>query len=127
MERKLLEVVAARIWKDGRFLITQRPAHKARALQWEFPGGKVEPGESREAALARECREELGVRISVGKAVAAVEHAYPELTIHLTLFDAEIVSGELQRLEHEAFAWVSEESCERYELCPADKELLKQI
>ena len=122
-----MEVVAARIWKDERFLITQRPAHKARALQWEFPGGKVERGESHEEALTRECREELGVEIAVGKAVSSVEHAYPELSIRLTLFDADIHSGTPQRLEHAAFAWVTEVECDDYDLCPADRELLREM
>lgn len=68
MERKITEVVAALIWDGGRFMICQRPAHKARGLLWEFVGGKVEPGEAKEQALIRECREELGVTLSVGKA-----------------------------------------------------------
>ncbi len=124
---KVLEVVAARIWDGDRFLITQRPAHKARALQWEFPGGKVEAGESREAALIRECREELAVEIAVKRAVATVEHAYPDLTICLTLFDAVIQSGSPQKIEHEDPSWVTLETCESYALCPADRELLEQL
>ncbi len=124
---KTLEVVAARIWEGDRFLITRRPAHKARALQWEFPGGKVEEGESREAALIRECREELAVEIAVKGAAASVEHTYPDLTIRLTLFDAAICGGTLQKLEHEALCWVTAETCGEYDLCPADRALLEQM
>lgn len=127
MEKKILEVVAARIWDGDRFLITQRPPHKARALQWEFPGGKVEAGESREDAIVRECREELGVEIALVQRAAAVEHAYPDLKIRLTLFDAEIRSGIPRKLEHEDLAWVTPEKCESYGLCPADRELLDQL
>ena len=65
MSKKVTEVVAALIWRRERFLICQRPAQKARALQWEFAGGKVEPGETKEQALIRECQEELGVTLSV--------------------------------------------------------------
>ena len=127
MERRVLDVVAARIWDGERFLLTQRPAHKARGLLWEFPGGKVEPGESREAALVRECREELGIEITVKAAAAAVQHTYPELTIQLTLFDSLIRQGRPQLLEHEDFRWVTLEECTDYDLCPADRELLEQM
>ena len=64
---KAVEVVAALIWRGDRFLACQRPAHKARGLLWEFVGGKVEPGETKEEALVRECREELGVTVRVGE------------------------------------------------------------
>lgn len=127
MDKKIVEVVAARIWSGDRFLITQRPAHKARGLQWEFPGGKVEADESHEAALERECREELGVEIAVGKAAVSAEHVYPDLTIRLTLFEATLAEGVPQKLEHHDFAWVTEETCGSYALCPADRELLEQL
>ena len=98
----MTEVVAALIWRDGRFLICQRPAHKARGLLWEFVGGKVEPGETQAQALVRECREELAVPLTVGEVFAEVVHAYPDLTVHLTLFHAAIAEGEPQLLEHNA-------------------------
>ena len=82
----MTEVVAALIWEGETFLICQRPAHKARGLLWEFVGGKVEPGETREEALVRECREELDIRVAVGEPFMEVIHAYPDLTVHLTLF-----------------------------------------
>ena len=84
----MTQVVAALIWSGDKFMICQRPAHKARGLLWEFVGGKVEPGETKEAALIRECQEELAVTVSVGDVFLEVTHTYPDLTIHLTLFHA---------------------------------------
>ena len=97
---KIIEVVAALIWQGNKFMICQRPAHKARGLLWEFVGGKVEPGETKEQALIRECREELNVLLSVGEAFMDVDHEYPDLTVHLTLFNATIAKGEPQKIEH---------------------------
>ncbi|MDD7288587.1 MAG: (deoxy)nucleoside triphosphate pyrophosphohydrolase, partial [Clostridiales bacterium] len=96
----MTEVVAALIWDGERFLACQRPAHKARGLQWEFVGGKVEPGETKEQALIRECREELGITIAPEKTVMDVVHTYPDLTVHLTLFQASIAEGVPKKLEH---------------------------
>ena len=124
---KTIDVVAALIWKDGRFLACQRPANKARALLWEFAGGKVEPGESGEQALVRECREELGVELRVLGAFMDVTHAYPELTVHLTLYESEIASGEVQRLEHNDIRWITVEEIDEYEFCPADQAFLEEI
>ena len=96
----MTEVVAALIWDQNRFMICQRPAHKARGLLWEFVGGKVEPGETKEQALIRECQEELAVTLSVGDVFMDVIHEYPDLTLHLTLFNAAISEGTPQLLEH---------------------------
>lgn len=123
----MTEVVAALIWRQGRFLICQRPAYKKRGLQWEFAGGKVEPGETKEQALARECMEELAVTVSVGDAFADVTHAYPDLSIHLTLFHAAIAVGEPQQLEHNALRWIRPDEIPQYEFCPADQPLLDRI
>lgn len=120
----MTEVVAALIEQGSKILICQRPACKARGLLWEFVGGKVEPGEAKPEALARECREELGVSIAVGALFTEVTHRYPDLTVHLTLFRARIVSGEPQLLEHEALAWVTVGELDRYAFCPADTEIL---
>ena len=81
---KITEVVAALIWQGDQFMICQRPAYKARGLLWEFVGGKVELGETKEQALIRECREELAVTLSVGDVFMDVIHEYPDLTVHLT-------------------------------------------
>ena len=86
----MTEVVAALIWDQDKFMICQRPAHKARGLLWEFVGGKVEPGETKEQALIRECQEELAVTLNVGEVFMDVIHEYPDLTVHLTLFHATI-------------------------------------
>ena len=86
----MIEVVAALIWDQDKFMICQRPAHKARGLLWEFVGGKVEPGETKEQALIRECQEELAVTLDVGEVFMDVVHKYPDLTVHLTLFHATI-------------------------------------
>ena len=124
---KTIEVVAALIWKDGRFLACQRPANKARALLWEFVGGKVEPGESGEQALVRECREELGVQIRVLGAFMDVTHEYPDLTVHLTLYESEIASGAVRRLEHNDIRWITVEEIGDYDFCPADQAFCEEI
>ena len=127
MEKKITQVVAALIRRGDRFLICQRPEYKARGLLWEFVGGKVEPGETKEQALARECREELEIDIRVTEAYMQVVHTYPDLTVELTLFRAEIVRGVPQLLEHEAMAWITPEEIDRYDFCPADEEILERL
>ena len=125
--RKITEVVAALIWEGNRFMICQRPAHKARGLLWEFVGGKVEPGETKEQALIRECREELGVTLSVGTVFMDVLHEYPDLTVHLTLFNAAIAEGVPQKLEHEDIRWISTDEIPNYAFCPADESILERL
>ena len=123
----MVQVVAALIWRKDRFMICQRPEDKARGLLWEFVGGKVEPGETKAQALARECREELDVQIEVGDVFCEVDHVYPDLTIHLTLLNAAITEGEPTLLEHHAIAWITPEEIDRYEFCPADQDILKLL
>ena len=123
----MTEVVAALIWEGERFLICQRPAHKARGLLWEFVGGKVEPGEAKEAALIRECQEELAVTVSVGGVFLEVTHTYPDLTIHLTLFHASIAEGTPQKLEHNDIRWITVDEIPQYEFCPADQVILAKL
>ena len=123
----MVEVVAALIWKDNKFMICQRPAHKARGLLWEFVGGKVELGETKEHALIRECQEELAVTLSVGDVFMDVVHEYPDLTVHLTLFNATIADGEPQKLEHNDIRWITPSEIPKYEFCQADEEILKKI
>lgn len=107
----------------GAFSSVSARAHKARGLLWEFVGGKVEPGETKREALARECREELGVAVSVGDVYMELTHVYPDLTIHLTLFHAEITDGVPQLLEHCAMDWITPEEIGGYDFCPADEEI----
>ena len=123
----ITEVVAALIWDGDKFFICQRPAHKARALLWEFVGGKVEPGETKEQALIRECQEELAVSLSVGDVFMDVIHEYPDITVHLTLFNATIAEGIPQKLEHNNIKWITPVEIPNYNFCPADKEILARI
>lgn len=123
----MTEVVAALIWDKDKFMICQRPAHKARGLLWEFVGGKVEPGETKEQALIRECQEELAVTLSIGDVFMDVVHEYPDLTVHLTLFNAAILEGIPKKLEHNDIKWITLSEISNYEFCPADVEILKKI
>ena len=123
----MTEVVAALIWDKSKFMICQRPAHKARALLWEFVGGKVESGEAKEQALIRECQEELAVTLSVGDIFMDVVHEYPDITVHLTLFNAIIAEGIPQKLEHNDIKWITPVEIPQYDFCPADKEILAKI
>ena len=123
----MTEVVAALIWNQDRFMICQRPANKARGLLWEFVGGKVEPGETKEQALIRECQEELAITLDVGEIFMDVIHKYPDLTVHLTLFHAIIREGIPQKLEHNDIRWITVDVIDQYEFCPADVEILRRI
>ena len=123
----MTEVVAALIWDGDKFMACQRPANKARGLLWEFVGGKVEPGEAKEEALIRECREELDVTVAVEDVFMEVTHEYPDLTVHLTLFHAKIVEGVPKKLEHNDIRWLTAEEIDRFPFCPADEEILKRL
>lgn len=122
-----VKVVAALIFGGGKFLICQRPAHKARGLMWEFPGGKIEAGETPASALARECREELGVDVEVGEEFMTVAHKYPDIRISLSVMRAKIVLGEPKLLEHAAIKWIYPSEIPNYFFCPADVAVLKKI
>ena len=123
----MVEVVAALIWDNDRFMICQRPANKARGLLWEFVGGKVEAGETKEQALIRECQEELAVTLSVDKIFMDVIHEYPDLTVHLSLFNATISEGVPQKLEHNDIKWITPSEIPNYNFCPADEEVLARL
>lgn len=123
----MTEVVAALIWDNDKFMICQRPAHKSRGLLWEFVGGKVEPGETKEQALIRECREELAITLDVGNPFMDVVHEYPDLTVHLTLFHAKIQEGIPQKLEHNDIRWITVDKIDHFEFCPADEEILESL
>lgn len=123
----MAEVVAALIWSGNKFMICQRPAYKARGLLWEFAGGKVEPGETKEQALIRECQEELAIEVSVGKTYMEVTHEYPDLTVHLTLFEAQIAAGTPQKLEHNDIRWITPAEIPQYQFCPADEVILCKL
>lgn len=126
-KRDITHVVAALIWENDRFMICQRPEHKTRAMQWEFVGGKVEKGESKEEALIRECREELNITVKVGDVFMEVDHEYPDISVHLTLFNSEICGGVPEMLEHNDIKWIRPEEITEFEFCPADKDILAKI
>ena len=123
----MTDVVAALIWDGNRFLACQRPAHKARGLLWEFVGGKVEPGETKQEALIRECREELDVQIRVGDLFMELIHEYPDLIVRLSLYNATIAGGILQKLEHNDLRWIRVDEIDQLEFCPADKDILNKL
>lgn len=123
----MTEVVAALIWDEDKFMICQRPKNKTCGLLWEFAGGKVEKGETKEQALIRECREELGIAVSVGSVFMDVVYEYPGMTVHLTLFNTKIKDGIPQKLEHEDIKWITKKEIHNYKFCPADEEILKKI
>lgn len=125
---KTIHVVAALIQDDfGKFLICQRPAHKARGLLWEFVGGKVESGETPHKALVRECQEELAVIVEPKCVFDDLVHEYEDVTVHLTLFLATIASGTPQMLEHNDIQWVTAAEMQTYDFCPADYTILQKI
>lgn len=124
---KVIEVVAALVQDEGFFMICQRPAHKVRGLLWEFVGGKTEPGETGPEALIRECKEELGVTVSVGDVFMEVTHEYPDLTVHLTVYNCELVQGSVQLLEHNDIRWITPEDIPDYAFCPADAKILEKL
>lgn len=123
----MIEVVAALIRDKDKFLICQRPTNKARALLWEFVGGKVEKGETKEQALIRECKEELNIVLNVGDVFMEVVHEYPDITVHLTLFNATIVEGVPEKLEHNDIKWITTAEISNYDFCLADETILDNI
>lgn len=123
----MVQVAAALIKSNGKFLICQRPAHKARGLLWEFVGGKLEKGESKEQALIRECKEELDVTVRPGGVFMQLVHEYSDITVELTVFNAEIAEGTIRLLEHKDAKWITPGEIPEYEFCPADKDILEKI
>ncbi len=123
----MTEVVAALIWCENKFMICQRPAHKSRGLLWEFAGGKVEPGETREQALVRECKEELGITVSVRDLFMEVTHSYWDMEVHLTLYYAIILQGSPKPLEHKEIRWITPAEIPQYDFCPADRPILDKL
>ncbi len=124
----MVQVAAALIWRGDRFMICQRPVTKTRALQWEFVGGKAEKGETLRQTLIRECMEEIGVEVEVDDVFTEVDHVYPDITIHLTLFNARLKDGdEPKMLEHNDIKFILPSEIPQYDFCPADKEILKKI
>ena len=123
----MTEVAAALVWDNDKFMICRRPAHKSNALLWEFVGGKLEPGETKQEALIRECREELDITVEVGEEFFDVVHQYPDILVHLTLFNAKIAEGTPKLLEHCDIKWIHPSEIPNYDFCPADTEILEKL
>lgn len=124
---EITNVVAALVWDGDRFMICQRPAHKARALLWEFVGGKVEKGESKTDALVRECKEELDIIVEPQDIYMELVHEYPDITVRLTLYNSVIKSGVPKLLEHNDIRWITPSEIGQFDFCPADEEILRTI
>ena len=126
-ERRIIEVVGAIIRDGDRYLVGQRAANKAQGGLWEFMGGKIEPGETPEQALARECREELALEIENEHIIDSVVHEYPEKTIRLTLISCSPKSGSIPKaLEHQQIRWVTRAEMDAIDFAPADRELIQK-
>ena len=126
--RQIIEVVGAIIQDGDRYLVGQRAAHKSQGGLWEFMGGKIEPGETPEQALARECREELDLKIKNLRVVDSVLHDYPDKTIRLTLIACTPKRGSVPRpLEHQQIRWVTRTEMSALPFCPADADLIKTL
>ena len=126
-DKRIIEVVGAIIRDGDRYLVGQRPANKAQGGMWEFMGGKIEPGETPEQALARECREELALEIEGEHIIDSVVHEYPEKTIRLTLISCSPKSGSIPKaLEHQQIRWVTRAKMDTMDFAPADRELIRK-
>jgi 8-oxo-dGTP diphosphatase len=125
--RRKIRVVGAMIEKGGRYLITQRPPTASLPLLWEFPGGKVEAGETDEAALARELEEEMGISVRVGERVIHVEHAYASYDIDFCVYRCEIRAGAVQNLRVHSHRWVRPDELDQYEFPAADEKTVARL
>ena len=127
MASSYLPVVAAVIYQDQNLLLARRKPGKSMGGYWEFPGGKIEDGETAESALARELKEEFDLQVSVGKHVATHRHDYEHIKIELIAHETKIESGEFQLRDHDAIVWVTPTEASHYKLAPADIPILEQI
>ena len=117
----MIEVVAGVIYKNNKFLIAQRNLKKAQGGLWEFPGGKVEEGESYENALARKIKEEFNANIDVNEYIGENIHHYPEKDIRLLFYKARLLSENIELLEHEDYKWITKEEKDNFEFAGADR------
>lgn len=127
-DQRIIEVVGAIIRDGDRYLVGQRAANKSQGGLWEFMGGKIEPGETPEQALARECREELSLGIENAHIIDSVVHEYPEKTIRLTLISCSPKSGSIPKtLEHQQIRWVTRAEMDELDFAPADRDLIQKV
>ncbi len=123
----MIPVVAALIVRDGRLLIARRPEGKHMAGRWEFPGGKLECGESPEEAIEREIREELAAEIRAGRVYQAIAYSYPEKDVLLLFYAASVVSGEPRPVEEAEIRWITLEELDEYTFAPVDAMLVERL
>ena len=123
---KKIEVVAAILHRGGAYFATQRGYGEFEGM-WEFPGGKIEPGESREVALRREIQEELGIDIIIENLLCTTEYDYPSFHLTMHCYLCSVASGEIELREHKSARWLTTETLNNVEWLPADKELLEKL
>ena len=123
---KKIEVVAAILHRDGAYFATQRGYGEFEGM-WEFPGGKIEPGESREVALKREIQEELGVDIAIENLPCTTEYDYPSFHLTMHCYLCSVASGEIELREHKSARWLTAETLDSVEWLPADKEVIDKL
>jgi 8-oxo-dGTP diphosphatase len=124
---KTIRVVAALVERDGRYLITQRRENAVLPLLWDFPGGRVEPGESDAAALAREVAERLGATVEVGQLISFVNHPYDKYAVDLFLYECKLLSDDLECRAVKDYAWVTSEQMESYSFTPVDEASMSKL
>lgn len=124
---KKIRVVAALIERDGRYLITQRRENAVLPLLWDFPGGRVETGETDQEALAREVEERLGVRIEVGQLISFVNHPYDSYAVDLHLYECRLLDDEPECRAVKRYAWVTSSEMERYAFTPVDEASMSKL
>jgi 8-oxo-dGTP diphosphatase len=124
---KTIRVVAAVLEKDGRYLITQRRATAVLPLMWEFPGGRVEDGETDANALKREVRHRLGADIEVGKLISFVSHPYEHYVVDLFLYECTLVGATLEARNVHSFKWVTSAEFDQYPFTPADEASMNKL
>ena len=123
---RVIEVVAAIIYKDEAYFATQRGYGEFEGM-WEFPGGKIEPGESREVALKREIQEELGVDIVIEDLLCTTDYDYPSFHLTMHCYLCSVVSGEIELREHMSARWLTAETLDSVEWLPADKYIIDEL
>jgi 8-oxo-dGTP diphosphatase len=127
MSKRTVRVVAAMVAVDGRYLITQRRSTAVLPNLWEFPGGRVEPGETDASALKREINERLGVRVEVGQMISYVCHPYEHYAVDLYLYECRLLTRDLSARGVQAFRWIGSEEFDAYEFAPADEASMSQL
>jgi 8-oxo-dGTP diphosphatase len=125
--RRKITVVGAMIEKDGKYLITQRKPTATLPLLWEFPGGRVEPGETDQQALARELKEEMDIDVKVDEIAMHVQHSYPDYDIDFRVFRCKLVKGSIKHLKVHDHRWVSPSELDDYEFPAADQKTFEQL